>query len=88
MSMSDAERAAKRRYKEKNYKNLSVYLSPSEYDTINEFCKMMNISKARFVFWACNHFIGQGILPPESEILAEYTNDSGDSQNDNNGRDD
>lgn len=75
MSMSDAEKAAKRRYKEKNYKNLSVYLNPLEYNAINDYCKMMNISKARFIVWACNYFISQGITPPESEILADDLND-------------
>lgn len=85
MGMTEAQRKAKDKYDKENYRTLQAKIKLNEYNVIDEYCKQFDISKARFIVWACNYFISQGILPPESEILAEYTNDSGDSQNDNNG---
>lgn len=68
MAKTDAQKAADKRYKAKNYKNLTVLIRPNEYSAIDEFCKLHDISKARFIVWACNYFIERGELPPESEV--------------------
>lgn len=78
MAKTDAQKAADRRYKAKNYKNLTVLIRPNEYSAIDEFCKLHGISKARFIVWACNYFIERGELPLESEVRQiEDENDSG-----------
>lgn len=58
---------ARRKYMEKTYKNLQVQLKNDEYKLIDEYCKLHDISKSRFIFWACNDFIKRGELPPKSE---------------------
>lgn len=57
-----------REYNKKTYKNLSAQIKIAEYTAIDEYCKRFGISKARFIFWACNYFIERGELPPESEV--------------------
>lgn len=76
---SDAQKRADREYMDKNYSTFSVKMKKNEYNAISAYCKKMNISKARFVVWACNYFMGQGILPPESEV--DQTEDYSDSDN-------
>lgn len=67
MPKSESQKAADKRYKAKNYKNLTVLIKPAEYDAIDKYCNNTGISKSRFIFWACNYFIMAGELPPESE---------------------
>lgn len=69
MAKTEAQKAANKRYNQKAYSNLSVLIKKKEYAVIDEFCKIMNISKARFFFWSCNYFIELGEIPPESEIF-------------------
>lgn len=77
MPKSESQKAADKRYKAKNYKNLTVLIKPAEYSAIDNYCKDMGISKSRFIFWACNYFIERGELPPESE--APRVEDDSDS---------
>lgn len=79
MAKTEAQKAADKRYKAKNYKNLTVLIKPAEYLSIDEFCKFHGISKARFIVWACNDFIKRGELPPESEV--DQIEDYNDSDN-------
>lgn len=65
---SESQKRADRKYMDKNYLTFSVKMKKAEYAAIDEYCKKMGISKARFVFWACNSYIKQGKLPPESEV--------------------
>lgn len=67
-----------REYNKKTYKNLSAQIKIAEYNAIDEYCKRFDISKARFIFWACNYFIERGELPPESEIAADSSDGDGD----------
>lgn len=68
-----------REYNKKTYKNLSAQIKIAEYAAIDEFCKLHDISKARFIFWACNYFMERGELPPESEVkqIEDDSNDIG-----------
>lgn len=66
---SKAQKEADERYRTENRGRVQVELSKAEADTINKYCALNKerISKARFIFWACNYFIGKGELPPKSE---------------------
>ncbi len=68
MAMTEAQRKAKDKYDKTNYKTLLAKVKFSEYTAIDEYCKLHDISKARFIVWACNYFIERGELPPESEV--------------------
>lgn len=68
MAMTEAQKRAKDKYNKNNYKQLALKLQPVEYAAIDEFCKLHDISKARFIVWACNYFIERGELPLESEV--------------------
>ena len=76
---SQTQKEADKRYKASNRQNIQVELSKAEASVINDFiqdiCKPAGISKARFIFWACNYFIERGELPPESEA-PQVENDS------------
>lgn len=78
---SDAQKRADREYMDKNYSTFSVKMKKNEYNAISAYCKKMNISKARFVVWACNYFMDNGELPPESEVDQIEDN----TESDNNG---
>lgn len=76
---SDAQKKADREYMKKNTKLLQARVKIYEEEAISKYCDDMGISKARFIVWACNYFMGQGILPPESEVdqIEDY-NDNGE----------
>lgn len=49
-------------YTKKNYKKMSVDLRPEIVCKINDFCKDMNISKAKFVQLACLYVIDNDLF--------------------------
>lgn len=49
-------------YNKKNYKKMSVDLRPEVIYKINNFCKDMNISKAKFVQLACLYVIDNDLF--------------------------
>ena len=71
MPMTEAQKRAKRKYINKTYSNLQVKLKKAEFFAIDEYCNLHNISKSRFIFWACNYFMMRGELPPESEVILD-----------------
>lgn len=68
MARSEAQKRADKKYSAEKYQQLQARVTKAEYAAIDEFCKLHDISKARFIFWACNYFIERGELPPESEV--------------------
>lgn len=69
MARSEAQKRADKKYMEENTKLLQARVKIEEEKVISDYCKKMGISKARFIFWACNDFIKRGELPPESEVV-------------------
>lgn len=48
-------------YKTKNYKQLAITVKPADYETIDDYCKKSNISKAKFIVKCCKYCINNGI---------------------------
>lgn len=48
-------------YNAKNYKQLKVTVKPADYEAIDNYCKMSNISKAKFIVKCCKYCIDNGI---------------------------
>lgn len=44
-----------------NYKQLKADIKPADYETIDNYCKMSNISKAKFIVRCCKYCIDNGI---------------------------
>lgn len=44
-------------YKTKNYKQLAVTIKPADYTEIDDYCKSINISKAKFIVKCCKYCI-------------------------------
>lgn len=70
MAQSEAQKRAKARYNAEKGGQISVRVTRAEAETIDEFIKAHKneITKTRFIVWACNYFIARGELPPKSEI--------------------
>lgn len=47
--------------KRKTFKQLKVDIKPADYETIDNYCKMSNISKAKFIVKCCKYCINNGI---------------------------
>lgn len=47
--------------KRKTFKQLKVDIKPADYETIDNYCKMSNISKAKFIVRCCKYCIDNGI---------------------------
>lgn len=84
MARSEAQKRADKAYRANSKtQKFQVALNIDEITSINKFCenicKPAGVSKARFIFWACNYFIERGELPPESEVKrVEDDSDSGE----------
>lgn len=48
-------------YNAKNYKQLKVMVKPADYAAIDDYCKIANISKAKFIVKCCKYCIDNGI---------------------------
>lgn len=48
-------------YNREKYKQLKVEISPEDYIFIDEQCKKLNISKAKFIVAACKYCIDNNI---------------------------
>lgn len=47
--------------KRKTFKQLKADIKPADYETIDNYCKMSNISKAKFIVKCCKYCIDNGI---------------------------
>lgn len=48
-------------YNKLNYKQLKANLKPDDYMMIDNYCKMSNISKAKFIVAACRYCIENNV---------------------------
>lgn len=44
-----------------NFKQLKINVKPADYETIDNYCKMSNISKAKFIVKCCKYCINHDI---------------------------
>lgn len=51
----------KQSFNKLNYKQLKADIKPADYETIDNYCKMSNISKAKFIVKCCKYCIDNGI---------------------------
>ena len=80
---SESQKKADKKYMAENTKLLQARVKPYEEQEISRYCKKMNISKARFIVWACNVYMSSGTLPPESVVIPT---EDGESESDNGSR--
>lgn len=58
---SPAKVKANAKYTAKTYAQLKVSVKPDDYMMIDNYCKMSNISKAKFIVKCCKYCIDNGI---------------------------
>lgn len=87
MAQSDAQKAAKARYNKEKGGQISVRVSKAEAENIDKFINKHKdeITKTRFIVWACNYFIQRGELPPPSEVMPIDDIEDGNDSNTGNG---
>ena len=64
---SDARIKANNKYNAKTYKKLQVSAKIADYETIDNYCKINNISKANFVINSCLYAIKNSMLFSNSD---------------------
>ena len=79
MSQSESQKAAKARYNAANGQ-ISVRVKKEEAEALDNFIKLHEneITKTRFIVWACNYFISRGELPPESVVTSIEEKENGE----------
>lgn len=81
MAQTEAQKRAKARYNAEKGGQISVRVTRAEAEAIDKFIKIHKneITKTRFIVWACNYFIKKDELPPESEVERIEEDDDGEN---------
>lgn len=73
MPRSEAQKRADKKYNQKrmrdgSIKNLSVKISPTDYNILDTYCKTVTVSKAVFIVRACKYCIKHNIDLSKEDI--------------------
>lgn len=68
MARSEAQKRADKKYHAKTYKELRAQTKIVDFELIDNYCKLKNISKTRFITNACKYFIAADTLPPDDGL--------------------
>ncbi len=73
MAYSEAQKRASRKYNEKNYKRINMYLSPEEKEAWQAAADMQNISLNEFIKRCVNNKISYDKGKQECQFMINYT---------------